>query len=130
MQDNERLLKLYESGLPVWAIFLPTYGLYYRPWMRRMTWTMFIVVSVFSMACGFYDLYKNVPHLDQVDHSARTRPLCDHMLLSTLLSILHSEVSQQQADMQPINPCHLKRHHLSYMHFDWDIAGHRPPVEW
>lgn len=66
MQDNERLLKLYESGLPVWAIFLPTYGLYYRPWMRRVTWIIFIAVSIFSMACGFYDLYKNVPHLDKV----------------------------------------------------------------
>jgi len=57
---------LYESGLPVWAIFLPTYGLYYRPWMRRLTWILFIAVSVFSMACGFYDLYKNVPHVDKV----------------------------------------------------------------
>lgn len=66
LQNNERLLKLYESGLPVWAIFLPTYGLYYRPWMRRLTWILFIAVSVFSMACGFYDLYKNVPHVDKV----------------------------------------------------------------
>ena len=66
MQNNERLLKLYESGLPVWAIFLPTYGLYYRPWMRRVTWILFIAVSIFSMACGFYDLYKNVPHVDMV----------------------------------------------------------------
>ena len=74
VQDNERLLKLYESGLPVWAIFLPTYGLYYRPWMRRLTWIIFIAVSVFSMACGFYDLYKNVPHLDQVG--------CIHALLT------------------------------------------------
>ena len=82
VQDNERLLKLYESGLPVWAIFLPTYGLYYRPWMRRMTWIIFIAVSIFSMACGFYDLYKNVPHLDQVDHSTHlyVRLLCDHGL--------------------------------------------------
>lgn len=66
LQNNEKLLKLYESGLPVWAIFLPTYGLYYRPWMRRLTWILFIAVSVFSMACGFYDLYKNVPHVDKV----------------------------------------------------------------
>ncbi|KAL3156757.1 hypothetical protein ABBQ38_001032 [Trebouxia sp. C0009 RCD-2024] len=66
VQNNERLLKLYESGLPVWAIFLPTYGLYYRPWMRRLTWILFIAVSIFSMACGFYDLYKNVPHVDKV----------------------------------------------------------------
>lgn len=66
VQNNERLLKLYESGLPVWAVFLPTYGLYYRPWMRRLTWILFIAVSIFSMACGFYDLYKNVPHVDKV----------------------------------------------------------------
>ena len=66
VQNNERLLKLYESGLPVWAIFLPTYGLYYRPWMRRLTWILFIAVSIFSMACGLYDLYKNVPHVDKV----------------------------------------------------------------
>lgn len=66
VQNDERLLKLYESGLPVWAIFLPTYGLYYRPWMRRLTWILFIAVSIFSMACGLYDLYKNVPHVDKV----------------------------------------------------------------
>lgn len=66
LQNHERLLKLYESGLPTWAIFLPTYGLYYRPWMRRVTWILFIAVSIFSMACGFYDLYKNVPHVDMV----------------------------------------------------------------
>lgn len=29
-QGNERLLKLYESGLPSWAVFMPAYGLYYR----------------------------------------------------------------------------------------------------
>ncbi len=63
---------MYESGLPVWAIFLPTYGLYYRPWMRRVTWILFIAVSVFSMACGFYDLYKNVPHVDQVRYSRQS----------------------------------------------------------
>ena len=25
MQSNERLLKLYESGLPAWAIYMPLY---------------------------------------------------------------------------------------------------------
>ena len=28
MQDNERLLKLYESGLPAWAVYAPQYGEY------------------------------------------------------------------------------------------------------
>ncbi len=53
-----RLLKLYESGLPSWAVFLPSYGLWYRPWLRRVTWLLFILVSVLSMVLGFYDLYK------------------------------------------------------------------------
>jgi hypothetical protein len=30
LQGNERLLKMYESGLPTWAIFMPAYGFYYR----------------------------------------------------------------------------------------------------
>lgn len=93
MQNNERLLKLYESGLPVWAIFLPTYGLYYRPWMRRLTWILFIAVSIFSMACGLYDLYKNVPHVDKVSLSvlwccmvhAVSRFACRTYMLSELL---------------------------------------------
>ncbi|KAK9820431.1 hypothetical protein WJX72_010299 [[Myrmecia] bisecta] len=66
IQSNERLLKLYESGLPAWAMFMPAYGLWYRPWMRRVTYLLFIAISIFSMACGFYDLYKNVPYLDKV----------------------------------------------------------------
>ena len=35
-QSNERLLKLYESGLPAWAIYMPLYRLPYRPWMRKV----------------------------------------------------------------------------------------------
>ena len=75
---------MYESGLPVWAIFLPTYGLYYRPWMRRLTWILFIAVSVFSMACGFYDLYKNVPHVDKV--SSLTAHASRYCSVSTTIS--------------------------------------------
>jgi hypothetical protein len=66
VQHDERLLKLYESGLPAWAIYAPLYGLWYRPWMRRLTYAMFVMVSVFSLVMGLYDLYKNVPYLDQV----------------------------------------------------------------
>lgn len=65
-QGDERLLKLYESGLPAWAIYAPQYGIWYRPWMRRVTYALFILVSTFSLVVGFYDLYKNVPYLDQV----------------------------------------------------------------
>lgn len=34
--------------------------------MRRITYMLFILVSAFSLVMGFYDLYKNVPYLDEV----------------------------------------------------------------
>ncbi|KAL0054238.1 hypothetical protein WJX82_005935 [Trebouxia sp. C0006] len=127
INNNERLLKLYESGLPVWAIFLPTYGLYYRPWMRRLTWILFIAVSVFSMACGFYDLYKNVPHVDKVlrkvlgsfflPSTAIFHWLEDHaqIRLSILLTYLFGESI-------------LFVHLLTWLDRAWTVAG-RPIVE-
>ncbi|KAL0034367.1 hypothetical protein WJX77_011288 [Trebouxia sp. C0004] len=127
INNNERLLKLYESGLPVWAIFLPTYGLYYRPWMRRLTWILFIAVSVFSMACGFYDLYKNVPHVDKVlrkvlgsfflPSTAIFHWLEDHaqIRLSILLTYLFGESI-------------LFVHLLTWLDYAWNVAG-RPIVE-
>lgn len=63
IENNERLLKLYESGLPSWTIFLPSYGFYYRPWLRNITWVLFYAFSVFSLAIGFWDLYKTLPGL-------------------------------------------------------------------
>lgn len=32
--------------------------------MRTVTFYLFIAISLFSLACGFYDLYKNVPFLN------------------------------------------------------------------
>ncbi|CAL5219001.1 g756 [Coccomyxa viridis] len=61
IQSNERLLKLYESGLPAWAIYMPLYRLPYRPWMRKATYCLFILISVFSLVVGYYDIIKNVP---------------------------------------------------------------------
>lgn len=69
-----RLLKMYESGLPAWACFLPRYGLWYRPWFRRAAYLAFIAISIFSMAVGFWDLYKNVPYVDQVSMCVSFKP--------------------------------------------------------
>lgn len=74
-QGDERLLKLYETGLPTWAVFLPQYGLFYRPWLRTAVWLLFMAVSIFSLACGFYDLYKNVPYLRKVSMASRCREI-------------------------------------------------------
>ena len=65
-EKDERLLKMYESGLPTWSVFLPSYGLYYRPWLRTLTWILFYLFSVFSLAVGFWDLYKTLPGLQSM----------------------------------------------------------------
>jgi hypothetical protein len=63
IETNEGMLRLYESGLPTWATFFPRAGLYYRPWLRSLTWVLFYAFSFFSLAVGFYDLYKTLPGL-------------------------------------------------------------------
>jgi hypothetical protein len=73
-QGDERLLRLYESGLPAWAVHAPLWGVFYRPWLRRAAFAAFVAVSAFSMAVGFYDLLKNVPFLHQARAPRRRRP--------------------------------------------------------
>lgn len=61
-----KLLTLLESGLPSWVIFLQSYPLFcklYRPWMRHLFGTLYILISLVTVVIGFYDLYKNVPLL-------------------------------------------------------------------
>ena len=63
---DSRLLKMLESGLPSWVIFLQSYPIFcqlYRPWMRPLCGTIYFIVSVVTVLIGFYDLYKNVPIL-------------------------------------------------------------------
>ncbi len=50
-----------ESGLPEWAVFLPSYGLLYRRWMRQAAKLLWVVLGVVSLLAGFYDLYRNIP---------------------------------------------------------------------
>ncbi|KAL4858369.1 hypothetical protein ACK3TF_001355 [Chlorella vulgaris] len=73
VQHNERLLKLYESGLPSWAVYAPQFGLFYRPWLRTVTWVLFYAFSVFSFVIGFYDLLKAVPGLQVVARQLMAR---------------------------------------------------------
>ena len=60
------LLRLCETGLPPWAIFLAGYGFFYRPYLRAVARYLFLLVSSLSMLAGFYDLYKHIPGADVV----------------------------------------------------------------
>ena len=63
---NKYLLTMYERGIPSWAQFLPSYGLPYRPWMRRVIAVVIFLFSLITMLLGFYDLYKSIPELREV----------------------------------------------------------------
>ncbi|KAG2625208.1 hypothetical protein PVAP13_3KG202100 [Panicum virgatum] len=61
-----RLLTLLESGLPPCVIFFQSYPLLcqlYRPWMRPLVRSLYLLASLVTVLIGFYDLYKNVPLL-------------------------------------------------------------------
>ncbi len=57
----QRLLRLVESGLPEWAVFLPSYGLPYRRGARRAAKALWICLALASLLTGFFDLYRHLP---------------------------------------------------------------------
>lgn len=67
--ENKHLLRMYERGIPSWAVFLPSYGLPYRPWMRSLMAFLIFCVSLVTMLLGFYDLYKYIPMLRESLHA-------------------------------------------------------------
>ena len=67
---NKFLLTKYERGIPSWAQFLPSYGLPYRPWMRKAMAVIIFLFSFFTMILGFYDLCNKVPQLKEIFYSA------------------------------------------------------------
>ena len=97
------LLRLYETGLPPWALLLPRCGFYYRPWLRTLARGLFVLVSVLSMMAGFYDLYKHVPGLDAV-FTRFWKPLGDFLErhAAARLSILASYLFTQSRMFGPV----------------------------
>ncbi|KAL6841498.1 hypothetical protein ACP4OV_028641 [Aristida adscensionis] len=66
IMSDIRLLTLLESGLPPWVIFFQSYPVLchlYRPWMRPLARSLYLLASLVTVLIGFYDLYKNVPLL-------------------------------------------------------------------
>jgi hypothetical protein len=97
------LLRLCESGLPPWAIFLAGYGFFYRPYLRAVARYLFLLVSSLSMLAGFYDLYKHIPGADVVlagMWSPFTQFLENHA--RARLSILASYLFTQSAIFAPL----------------------------
>jgi hypothetical protein len=61
---NGGRFRRYEAGLPAWSVTLPTYGFFYRRQMRSILTGLIIVIQLISMICGFYDLYRNIPYIE------------------------------------------------------------------
>eukprot|EP00796_Vickermania_ingenoplastis_P000511 gene511-281_t len=59
-----RLLRLYEAGMPPWCVFAGTMpGMIYRRELRLAHVIVENVSPLVSLAVGFWDLYKHLPHL-------------------------------------------------------------------
>ena len=61
--SQQRLLSLYEAGIPSWAVFFSRYGLPYRRWFRIIAVTVLNVWPFIALIVGLYDLYKHMPYL-------------------------------------------------------------------
>jgi hypothetical protein len=86
---NKYLLTMYERGIPSWAQFLPSYGLPYRPWMRRVMAVIIFMFSLTTMLLGFYDLNKSMPEFaEKVTSVLKTIYLLFETIVLSHLSII------------------------------------------
>lgn len=63
VQEQKRLLSLYEAGMPSWTIFVTRYGLPYRRWFRLFAVMLVNIWPLIALCVGLYDLYKHMPYL-------------------------------------------------------------------
>ncbi|CAK0848702.1 unnamed protein product, partial [Prorocentrum cordatum] len=78
--EHPHLLRLYESGLPSWAIYLPQYlGGFYRRWMRVAFSMLLLVLSCVSLLLGLYDLFSTFPSLHRTLKGILLMPICKWM---------------------------------------------------
>ena len=79
IRNNQRLLKLYETGIPAWAIFAGSHGFFYRTWLRLYLGRLLVFLSFLSLALGLVDLWHHLPqareHVDAaLDAASATAP--------------------------------------------------------
>jgi hypothetical protein len=65
VQEQKRLLSMYEAGMPTWTIFFSRYGLPYRRWFRLVAVMLVNLWPLIALGVGFYDLYKHMPYLKE-----------------------------------------------------------------
>lgn len=70
LEEQRRMLALYETAMPAWAIFLASTGLPYRRLFRLLYVGAVNIWPLISLAVGLYDLYKHLPQLKRF--TART----------------------------------------------------------
>lgn len=65
VQEQKRLLSMYEAGMPTWTIFFSRYGLPYRRWFRLVAVMLVNLWPLIALGVGLYDLYKHMPYLKE-----------------------------------------------------------------
>ena len=61
VEPHERLLRLFETGLPLWAIMFPQYGVPYRPLFRKTLKVVSFSLILLSCVSGLIELHQAMP---------------------------------------------------------------------
>ena len=67
-KENSRELKLIESGMPSWAMFLPQRRIYYRTWIRIVVQTIAIIWPIVTLIAALIDLYRSFEAIRSIAH--------------------------------------------------------------
>lgn len=124
--EQRRLLSLYETGLPYWALMLATTRLPYRHHLRITVVLLSNLWPFISLFVGFYDLYRHLPHMKRILHylvdptvrwverhvTVRVSVMCTYVL-SVWLSIV--------TNLHLICPPFRVLHHLALLQLLWSL---------
>uniref|UniRef100_A0A287GTZ9 Uncharacterized protein n=1 Tax=Hordeum vulgare subsp. vulgare TaxID=112509 RepID=A0A287GTZ9_HORVV len=155
IMSDIRLLTLLESGLPSWVIFLQSYPVVchmYRPWMRPLARSLYVVASLVTVIIGFYDLYKNVPLLKSAaaricgplfewietwDMVTRIQYLGTILflrnlrkLMQGLLTLMHAARALLRLMLAPLGLCHLLGTVTLLASHAWELAVDMAELVW
>jgi hypothetical protein len=95
--EQARLLALYETGMPSWAVFFPRFGLPYRRSFRVAVVTLLNIWPLIALIVGLYDLYKHIPHMAEWLGAAFVEWMESHLTLRASLVVAYAFTSSLRA---------------------------------
>ena len=61
LKNHQPLLHVARAGIPAWALALPRWGVFYRPWMRQAAAYVQQLLLIATLAAALYELTVHAP---------------------------------------------------------------------